>query len=126
MDRHPRSIVLVGMMGVGKSTVGALIARNTGMPLIDLDERIEKKVGASIADIFETRGEAAFRTLETAALADTSIDGPTVIVTGGGIVGAKENREHIKQLGTVVWLDADAEILYERATRERHRPLLNQ
>ena len=124
MDPLTRSIVLIGMMGAGKSTVGAVLQRRTGIPCIDLDDVMEEKAGASIAEIFTREGESGFRDLESKILADVPTSLRAIIVTGGGIVQRPENQAKLRQLGTIVWLDADPEILFARATENRLRPLL--
>ena len=120
----PRSIVLIGMMGAGKSSVGRCLERRTGLRCFDTDEIVAKRFGKSIAQIFSDHGEQTFRAAETEALAALSPSPPGIIVTGGGIVLRPENVEHLRRLGVVVWLDADEETLYQRATRRGTRPLL--
>jgi shikimate kinase len=124
MNPLDHSIVLIGMMGAGKSTVGAVLQRRTGIPCIDLDDVMEEKAGASIADIFTQKGESGFRDLESKILTDVPTSLRAIIVTGGGIVQRPENQAKLRQLGTIVWLDADPEILFARATENRLRPLL--
>jgi shikimate kinase len=124
MNPLDHSIVLIGMMGAGKSTVGAVLQRRTGIPCIDLDDVMEEKAGASIADIFTQKGESGFRDLESKILTDVPTSLRAIIVTGGGIVQRSENQTKLRQLGTIVWLDADPEILFARATENRLRPLL--
>ena len=120
----PRSIVLVGMMGAGKSSVGRCLERRTGLRRFDTDEIVSNRFGKSIAQIFSDVGEDKFRAAETEALAGLSPSPPSIIVTGGGIVLRPENREHLRRLGVVVWLDADQETLFQRASRRGTRPLL--
>jgi len=118
------NLYLVGYRGTGKSTVGRLLAVALGRPFVDLDERIEADAGRSIAAIFADEGEAGFRDRETAALSDQSPltvleRGPrgevsSVIATGGGVVLREENRRILKSTGFVIWLQAPAEILWER------------
>jgi shikimate kinase len=120
----PRSIVLVGMMGAGKSSVGRCLERRTGLRRFDTDELVIQRFGKTILQIFSELGEEAFRAAETDALAGLSLSAPSIIVTGGGIVLRPENSEHLRRLGVVVWLDAEEETLYQRATRRRTRPLL--
>jgi shikimate kinase len=119
-----KSIVLVGMMGAGKTSVGQCLQKRTGLPLIDTDEIVTTRFGMSVSEIFAKFGEEKFREAETAALHGLSPDRLSVIVTGGGIVLREENIDLLKRLGIVVWLDAGEETLFERATRTRNRPLL--
>src|SRR5450432_3368195 len=98
-----RHLVLVGMMGSGKSTVGKRCAERLARPLVDTDEIVENLAGASIADVFERDGEAAFRALERQAVADAcAARVPAVIAAGGGAVLDAENRKHMRAAGTVV------------------------
>ena len=120
----PRSIVLVGMMGAGKSSVGRCLERRTGLRRFDTDEIVSERLGKSVSEIFAKLGEEQFRRAETEALASLTPAQPVIIVTGGGVVLREENIQHLKRLGTVVWLDAEEEILFERATRRGNRPLL--
>ena len=107
------NLYLVGYRGTGKTTVGRLLADALGRPFVDLDERIETDAGRSIAAIFADEGEAGFRDRETAALrAAVGVD--SIIATGGGVVLREGNRRLLKSTGFVVWLQALAEILWER------------
>jgi len=118
------NIILVGFMGCGKSSVGRRLAALAGHRFLDTDDLVVENEGLSIPEIFSAAGEEGFRLCEEAALAD--LDGVTGIVlsTGGGIILRETNRERIRRLGIVIWLDADPEILFERATRSGRRPLL--
>lgn len=117
-------VVLVGMMGSGKSTVGRLLAGLLDRPLVDSDTQVQARTGRSVRQIFESDGEAAFRRLEAEALADAVAGPPAVIAAAGGSVLDPANRDLLKRAGTVVWLRADPEVLAPRATRGSHRPLL--
>jgi len=119
-----RSIVLIGMMGAGKSCVGLCLHRRTGLALHDTDEIVEANFGMSISEIFPKFGEQCFRQAETEALRSLPPTEQTIIVTGGGIVLRDENVEILKRLGVIVWLDADEETLFARASRKQNRPLL--
>lgn len=120
------SIILIGIMGSGKTTVGREISRNLGLPLIDTDAMIETRTGTTISDIFATRGEDHFRDLETELLRDlASRNAAQIIATGGGIVIRPENRELLRKLGYVVWINADIDVLFDRVARYSHRPLLH-
>ena len=119
-----KSIVLVGMMGAGKSSVGACLRRRTGLGLLDTDEIVASNFGMSIPEIFAEHGEKKFRDAETEALRRVRTEEQTIIVTGGGIVLRKENVEILKSQAAIVWLDADEETLFARASRKQNRPLL--
>jgi shikimate kinase len=119
-----RSIVLIGMMGAGKSSVGRCLQRRTGLARFDTDEIISSKFGLSIPEIFSKHGEEKFREAETQALRELAPDRHAIIGTGGGIVQREENADLLKRLGTVVWLEAREETLFERASRNGNRPLL--
>jgi shikimate kinase len=121
-----KSIVLIGMMGAGKSSIGRLLQRRTGLARFDIDEAVAKKIALSIPEIFSQLGEEKFRDAETEVLRELTADKSAIIVTGGGIVLREENVDLLKQLGTIVWLDADEERLFERASRRGQRPLLQR
>jgi shikimate kinase len=120
-------LVLVGMMGTGKSTVGTVLARRLGRPLIDSDAEVEARTGRTVREIFETDGEAAYRPLETEALLDALASPvPAVIAAAGGVVLSPTNRQALKEhAGLVVWLRADPAVLAGRVGRHDHRPLLD-
>jgi shikimate kinase len=124
MDRRGKSIVLIGMMGAGKSSVGRCLQRRTGLARFDTDELVAAKFALSIPEIFARHGEENFRDAETNALRDLPNENAAIIVTGGGIVLRSENVDLLKQLGMVVWLEAKEETLFERASRRGNRPLL--
>ena len=119
-----KSIVLVGMMGAGKSSVGACLRRRTGLGLLDTDEIVASNFGMSIPEIFAEHGEKKFREAETEALRRVRTEEQTIIITGGGIVLRKENVEILKSQAAIVWLDGDEETLFARASRKQNRPLL--
>jgi shikimate kinase len=112
------------MMGAGKSSVGRCLHRRTGLALLDTDQIVAVKFGLSIPKIFSRYGEQAFREAETEALRRLAGSKQMIVVTGGGIVLHEENIEILKRLGVIVWLDGDDEILYERASKKKDRPLL--
>lgn len=119
------NIVLIGYMGAGKSTIGRKVAEKLSYKFIDTDEYIEKREGMKVADIFATKGEEYFRRLETELLYEFKDDlRKTVIATGGGVPLRAENRIILKELGTVYYLQADADTLYERVRDNSDRPLL--
>lgn len=118
------SIVLIGLMGAGKSSVGRRLARRLGRHFVDADEEIVKAAGCSISDIFEIYGEGAFRDVERRVIARVLRDGPCVLATGGGAFMDPETRARIRDSAVVVWLRADLEVLLERTGRRDTRPLL--
>ena len=119
-----RPIVLVGLMGVGKSTVGRRLAARLNVPFVDADEEIEAAAGMTVSEIFERFGEPYFRDGERRVLARL-IDGrPKVIATGGGAFVNEQTRALILSETTAVWLDADPQVLAERVKRRDTRPLL--
>ena len=109
-------------MGAGKSAVGRELARRTGLPRWDTDELIRAKFGASIAEIFADHGETMFRDAETAVIG--SLAGDAIVVTGGGVILREENVRRLREFGRTVWLDADEETLWRRASLRGTRPLL--
>lgn len=121
-----KPLVLIGLMGVGKTTVGRRLAKKLDLPFVDADEEIEEAAGLSIAEIFERFGEDYFRDGERRVIARLMDDQPQVIATGGGAYMQEETRHLIAEKATAIWLDADIEILVERVSRRNTRPLLNQ
>jgi shikimate kinase len=124
VNQPGKSIVLIGMMGAGKSCVGRCLQRLTKLALVDTDEIVAAKFGIPIPEIFSKYGEQAFREAETQTIREIDTAKPTIVVTGGGIVLREENLDFLKRLGVVVWLDGNEQTLFERATRARTRPLL--
>lgn len=119
-----RPIVMVGMMGAGKSAIGRRLAQRLGLPFVDADAEIERAAGATIAEIFEKHGEAVFRDGERRVIARL-LDGPTgVLATGGGAFMDPETRARIRSRAVTVWLKADLDTLVERVSRRSNRPLL--
>lgn len=116
--------MLIGMMGTGKSVVGKVLEEKTGLRRFDTDEVVSSKSKMPVNEIFSTHGEGHFRDLETETLRSMSLEEPAIIVTGGGIVVRGENVDLLRQLGTVVWLDADQATLRMRIRRLSDRPLL--
>jgi shikimate kinase len=126
-DTLPRPevpIVLVGLMGAGKSTVGRRLARRLGLAFVDSDEEIERAADHTIPEIFGRFGEASFRDGERRVLRRLIEDGPKVVATGGGAFMDSETRALILKRCLAVWLDADVETLAARVVRRGHRPLL--
>ena len=119
-----RSIVLVGMMGAGKSTIGRRLATRLRLPFTDADTEIEAAAGMSIPDIFEIRGEAQFRDGEARVIARLLDHGPIVLATGGGAFMREETRDRIRAKAISIWLRADADVIMRRVRRRADRPLL--
>jgi len=120
-----RSVVLVGMMGAGKSTIGRRLSSRLGMPFLDADAEIEAAAGMSIPDIFESRGEPDFRDGEARVIARLLDSGPAVLATGGGAFMRKETRDRIRDKAVSIWLKVDADIIMRRVNKRRSdRPLL--
>ena len=119
-----RPIVLVGMMGAGKTTVGRRLAARLGRHFADSDEEVEKAAAMSIEDIFATRGEAEFRAGEARVIARLLKDHDLVLGTGGGAFINADTRGLIKTGGLSVWIKADFELLFQRVQRRSNRPLL--
>lgn len=122
--RLDRPLVLIGMMGVGKSTVGKMLAAQLKVGFIDTDDEIETAAGMSISEIFERFGEDYFRDGERRVIARLIDGGPKVIATGGGAFVNDQTRALIKERCHSVWIDADLDILVARVSRRSHRPLL--
>lgn len=119
-------VLLVGMMGAGKSTIGAVLAERLGWPYLDSDSEIIRTTGSTVPEIFAARGEPAFRAEEARVLAEaTSSDGPVIVAVAGGAVLDPDNRRRIKQAGVVVWLRAEVSTLAARVGTGVGRPLLD-
>jgi shikimate kinase len=119
-----RSLVLVGMMGAGKSTIGRRLSARLGLPFLDADAEIEAAAGMSIPDIFESRGVADFRDGEARVIARLLDSGPAVIATGGGAFMRNETRDRIRGKAVSIWLKADVDVIMRRVRRRSDRPLL--
>lgn len=119
-----KPIVLVGLMGAGKSTIGRRLSATLGLPFIDSDNEIAEAAGCSISDIFESYGEAIFRDLEQRVMLRLMSSAPCIIATGGGAFINPEIRAAIKDKAVSIWLKADLEVLLERVSRRDTRPLL--
>jgi shikimate kinase len=120
-----RSIVLVGMMGVGKSSIGRRLGVRLGVPFVDADAEIETAAGTTIADIFTRHGEASFRSGEARVIARLLESGPQVLATGGGAVMNADTRAVIKAKGVSIWLNADVDVLMRRISKRKNdRPML--
>jgi len=122
MSHH---IVLVGMMGAGKTTVGSRLARVLDRPFVDSDVQVEQRTARTVREIFETDGEAAYRALESEVLADAlASEEPAVIAAAGGTILDESNRRRMGDFGTVVFLEAKPSDLVGRVGGQDHRPLL--
>lgn len=122
--RLPRTLVLVGLMGAGKTAIGRRLAGRFGLPFIDADQEIEEAAGCSVADIFERYGEPAFRDVERRVIARLLHEPVHVLATGGGAFMDERTRALIAERGISLWLRADLELLLARTGRRSDRPLL--
>ena len=119
-----RSVVLIGMMGAGKSTVGRRLALRLRLPFIDADTEIETAAAMTIPDIFETHGEPHFRDGEARVISRLLAGGPLVLATGGGAYSRESTRQRIVESGVSMWLKAEADVILRRVKRRSDRPLL--
>lgn len=119
-----KTIIFIGMMGAGKTTIGKALARELGREFIDLDHEIVRRCGVAIPTIFDIEGEEGFRKRETATLEDVSKQHNIVLATGGGAVLMAENQEILRNCGLVIYLKASVDDLYRRVARDPNRPLL--
>lgn len=118
------NLILVGMMGSGKTTMGRSLARHLGKTFLDSDEEVIKRTGVTIPHVFDVEGEAGFRVRETTAIADIVQRDNIVLATGGGAVLAEQNRIMLQQNGIVIYLKASVHDLWQRTRHDRSRPLL--
>ena len=125
MSTVKQNIFLIGFMGAGKSTVARELVEKLGFPLIEMDEQIVKEQGMPIRAIFETKGEAYFRDLETKLIRSLSGQEPTVVSCGGGVAMRQENVDSMKESGKVVFLTATPQTIYGRVKDSGDRPILN-
>ncbi len=121
-----RTIVLVGLMGAGKSCIGRRLAARLGLPFRDADAEIERAAGCSVEDIFELHGETAFREGENRVICRLLDEAPHVLATGGGAFMHPKTRAAIGDRAISVWLRADLELMLKRTGRRNHRPLLKR
>ncbi len=119
-----RTIVLVGLMGAGKSSIGRRLAHRLGLPFVDADTEIEKAADLTIPEIFEKHGEPYFRAGEVRVVARILESGPQVLATGGGAYMNPETRARIRKRGISLWLKAELDVLMKRVKRRGDRPLL--
>ena len=122
--KRAANLYLIGLMGAGKTTVGRVLARRLKLRFLDSDHEIERRCGVKIPVIFEIEGEAGFRARETSVLGELAQLRGIALATGGGIVGAAENRQLLSASGTVIYLHGQPEDLYERVRHDRNRPML--
>jgi shikimate kinase len=122
---NTRSIALVGLMGVGKTTIGRRLAKRLALPFYDSDEEIEQASGRTVKGYFKDHGEAAFRDGERRVISRLLSDGPIVLSTGGGAFIPDATREILKSNSVTVWLEADHATLMDRVMRKKTRPLLD-
>lgn len=120
----PRNLILVGLMGAGKTSIGRLVATHLGIPFIDADAEIERVSRMTISELFTAYGEEEFRALETRVIKRLLKGGPRVVSTGGGAFVNDRTRWHIKRKGLSIWLKADLDVLWERVNKRDTRPLL--
>ncbi len=118
------NLILVGMMGSGKTTIGRVLARHLGKAFVDSDDEIQNRTGVTISHIFDIEGEAGFRQRETSAIYDLIWRDNMVLATGGGAVLEERNREMLRQNGIVIYLRASVHDLWQRMRHDRSRPLL--
>lgn len=125
MSGIPNKIILIGLMGAGKTTVGKVLAKRLGKKFIDSDHEIEKRCGVKIPVIFEMEGEDGFRKREAAVIRDLVTYDNIILATGGGSVLLAENRQNLQQSGYVIYLRANPHDLWLRTRHDAGRPLLN-
>jgi shikimate kinase len=119
-----RSIVMIGLMGCGKSAIGKRLAAKLAIPFVDADEEIERVAGMTISDIFTKYGEAHFRDRETKVITRLLTEGPQVLATGGGAFMSAETRAAVREHGISIWLRAELPVLMRRVAKRNTRPLL--
>ena len=124
MSLHRGNLFLVGLMGAGKTTLGRQLARRLDKPFIDADHELEARLGVPIPTIFELEGEAGFRDREEAVIDDLCCRSGIVLATGGGAVMRERSRLRLRESGTVLYLHAAPEMLWQRLRNIRHRPML--
>ena len=122
--RLKKTVVMVGMMGAGKTAIGAAVARGLGVPFLDSDHEIERAANATIPEIFERYGESFFREKESQVLARLLEGRPAILSTGGGAYLNEANRAAVTARGVALWIRADAELLWSRVRNKDSRPLL--
>ncbi len=118
------NIFLVGLMGAGKTTVGKFLAKRLNKTFVDSDHEIERRTGVNIPLIFELEGEAGFRARESAVIEELAAQSDIVLATGGGAILSERNRDNLSRNGTVIYLRARVEDLWQRTRHDKNRPLL--
>lgn len=126
MNGSKKTIVLVGLMGAGKSSVGWRLAKELGLPFVDVDKVIEEREGLSVSDLFELAGEPYFRKREKEIITELLEGKPCVMAPGGGAFMDRDIRKLIKKKSVSIWLNADFEVLLDRVSRRNTRPLLEK
>jgi shikimate kinase len=121
---HRGNLFLVGMMGAGKTTLGRQLARRLAKRFVDADHELETRLGVGIPTIFEIEGEDGFRDREEAMIDELALMTDVVLATGGGAVMRSQTRVRLKERGTVIYLHAEPETLWQRLRNSRHRPML--
>lgn len=124
-NKKEKNIFLIGFMGCGKSTMAKILSKETGKELVEMDETIEAEAGMTINEIFDKHGENHFRDLESRLIERIVDKGGAIVSCGGGAVLREENIANMRKNGTVVYLSATPETIYERVRHSTHRPLLN-
>lgn len=122
----PKTLVLIGLMGAGKTSIGKRLAARLGLPFVDADHEIERAAGCTIQEIFDRFGEAGFRDGERRVIARLLDQPVQVLSTGGGAFIDETTRQTIRERGISIWLRADLDLLVHRTARRDHRPLLRQ
>lgn len=122
----PKTLVLIGLMGAGKTSIGKRLAAKLGLPFVDADHEIERAAGCTIQEIFDRFGETGFRDGERRVIARLLDQPVQVLSTGGGAFMDEATREVIRERGISIWLRADLDLLVHRTARRDHRPLLRQ
>jgi len=125
MSLHRGNLFLVGLMGAGKTTLGRQLARRLDRPFVDADHELEARLGVPIPTIFELEGEAGFRDREEALIGELATRTNIVLATGGGAVMRQRSRQCLRENGTVLYLHAEPETLWQRLRNSKHRPMLH-
>lgn len=123
-ELHVSCLILIGMMGAGKTTVGRELAKRRGVRFVDCDHEIVARTGVSIPTIFEIEGEAGFRRRESQTIDELTLEPELVLATGGGVVLDPSNRDLLARRGIVIYLNVPPHVLWERTRHDRNRPLL--